>query len=118
MQDTSSELHAITKCRPKWVDGSGLVVVLSLSSVPEATGSHVHDKNMHTLLVCSRPIFFLPIIPFSFSLFCIFSDNSSFFQLPSLASASIVPVFYIDAAFLHVKKFHVEIVSIGQKRTV
>ena len=26
---------------------SGLVVVLSLSSVPEATGSHVHEKNIH-----------------------------------------------------------------------
>ena len=31
----------------EWAGGSGLVVVLSLSSVPEATGSHVHEKNIH-----------------------------------------------------------------------
>ena len=70
------------------------MVVLSLSSVPEATCSHVHDKNMHTLLASSGPIFILPNILFSFSLFCIFTDSSSFFQLHSLASASIVSVFY------------------------
>ena len=73
------------------------MVVLSLSSVPEATGSHIHDKNMHTL---STGVF-RPNI-FSFSLFCIYSDSSSFFHLHSLASASIVSVFYIDAVFLHV----------------
>ena len=74
------------------------MVVLSLSSVPEATGSRVHDiKNMHTLLPCSRPIFFLSIILFSFSLFCIFSDSfSSFF-----CCASIVSVLYSDMVFLH-----------------
>ena len=70
-----------------WVGGSGLVVVLSLSSVPEATGSCVHDvKNMHMLLPCSRPIFFLPIILYPFS------GASVFFLvafLLSLASASI-----------------------------
>ena len=87
--------------RPKWVGGSGSVVVLSLSSVPEATGSHVHNKNMHTLPACSGPIFFLPISLFSVSLFCIYSDSSSLFHLHSLASASIVSVFYIDADFLH-----------------
>ena len=76
------------------------MVVLSLSSVPEATGSHVHDKNMPTLLGCSGQIFFLPISLLSFSVFCIYSDSSSFFQLHSLASASIVSVFYIDVAFL------------------
>ena len=104
MQDTSSELHAITQCRPKLFGGSGLVVVLSLSSVPEATGSHVHDKNMHThtLLACSGPIFFLSIILFSFSLFCIFSDSSPFFQLHSLASASSVSVFYRHLFSAHV----------------
>ena len=75
------------------------MVVLSLSSEPEATGSHIHNKNMHTLLGCSGPIFFFPISLFSFSLFCIYSDCSSFFQLHSLASASIVSVFYIDAFF-------------------
>ena len=63
------------------------MVVLSLSSMPEETSSQVCDKNMHTLLACSGPIFFLP----SFS---IFSDSSSFFQLLSLASVSIVSVFY------------------------
>ena len=66
------------------------MVVLSLSSVLEATGSHVHDKNMHTLLACSGPIFFLPIILFSFSLICIFLIAF----LLSLASASIVSVLY------------------------
>ena len=71
--------------------------------MPEVTGSHVHDKNMHTLLACNTgPIFFLPIILFSFSVFCIFSDTfSSFFQLPALASASIVSVLYSDMVFLH-----------------
>ena len=70
------------------------MVVLSLSSVPEETSSRVYDKNMHTLLACSGPIFFLLIILY-------FSDSSSsFFQLLSLASASIVSVFYIlDAGF-------------------
>ena len=82
---------------PKWVGGSGSVVVLSLSSVPEATGSHVHDKNMHTV----QAQYFFPISLFSFSLFCIYSDSSFFFQLHSLASASIVSIFYIDAVFLH-----------------
>ena len=62
------------------------MVVLSLSSVPEATCSHVHDKNMHMLLACSRTIFFLPIILFSFSLICIFLIAF----LLSLASASVV----------------------------
>ena len=48
------------------------MVVLSLSLVPEATGKHVHDKNMahaHVLLVYTGQIFFLPIVLFSFSLF-------------------------------------------------
>ena len=77
------------------------MVVLSLSSVPEATGPRVHDiKNMHMLLPCSRPIFFLSIILFSFSLFCIFSDSF----LISFASASIVSVLYnySDMVFLHI----------------
>ena len=78
------------------------MVVLSLSSVPEATGSHIHDKNMHTLLGCSGPIFFFPISLFSFSLFCIYSDSSSFFQLHSLTSASIVSVFYRRGFSAHV----------------
>ena len=68
------------------------MVGLSLSSVPEATGSRVHDiKNMHMLLPCSRPIFFLPIILYPFS------GASVFFLvafLLSLASASIVSVLY------------------------
>ena len=77
--------------------------MLSLSSVLEATGSHVHDKNMHSRLASLGPIFFLLIILFSFSLFCIFSDSSSsFFQLPSLASASIVSVFYRRSFSAHV----------------
>ena len=78
------------------------MVVLSLSSVPEATGSHIHDKNMHTLLGCSGPIFFFLISLFSFSLFCIYSDSSSFFQLHSLTSASIVSVFYRRGFSAHV----------------
>ena len=78
------------------------MVVLSLSSVPEATGSHIHDKNMHTLLGCSGPIFIFPISLFSFSLFCIYSDSSSFFQLHSLTSASIVSVFYRRGFSAHV----------------
>ena len=77
------------------------MVVLCLSSVPEATGSHVHDNNMHTLLGCLGPIFFLPISLFSFSFFCIYYDSSSLFHLHYLASASIVSVFYIDVDFLH-----------------
>ena len=37
------------------------MVVLSLASVPEATGSHVHDKNMHTLSTgVFRPNIFFP----------------------------------------------------------
>ena len=78
------------------------MVVLSLSSVPEATGSHIHDKNMHTLLGCSGPIFFFPISLFSFSLFCIYSDSSSLFQFHSLTSASIVSVFYRRVFSAHV----------------
>ena len=81
---------------------SGSVVVLSLSSLPEATGSHVHDKNMHTLLGFSGPIFFFPI-----SLFFL-SNSSAFilivllsFSFILLTSASIVSVFYIDAVFLY-----------------
>ena len=71
------------------------MVVLSLSFVPEETGSHVYDKNMHTLVACSGPIYSF------FQSFSIFSDSSSsFFQLLSLGSASIVSVFYIlDAGF-------------------
>ena len=40
--------------------------------------------------------------------------------LLSFASASIVSVLYSDMVFLHmyVCKFHVDFVSIGQKRTV
>ena len=79
--------------------GSGLVVVFSLSSVPEATGSHVLLVYARSLLGCSGPLFFLPISLFYFSLFCIYSDSSSFFQLHSLASASIVSVFYIRHGF-------------------
>ena len=78
------------------------MVVLSLSSVPEATGSHIHDKNMHPLLGCSGQIFFFPISLFSFSLFCIYSDSSSFFQLHFLTSASIVSVFYRRSFSAHV----------------
>ena len=63
------------------------MVVLSLSSVPEATGSRVHDiKNMHMLLPCSRPIFFLPIILLVSSVFFMIAFLLSF------ASASIVSV--------------------------
>ena len=56
----------------------------------------VHARS---LLGCSGPLFFLPISLFYFSLFCIYSDSSSFFQLHSLASASIVSVFYIRHGF-------------------
>ena len=72
------------------------MVVLSLSLVPEETGSHIYDKNMHITRwwhVQAQYSFFQS--------FSIFSDSSSsFFQLLSLASASIVSVFYIlDAGF-------------------
>ena len=83
------------------------MVVLSLSSVPEETCSQVYDKNMHTLLACSGPIFFLLIILYFFS-----DSSSSFFQFLSLASASIVYVFYILEAYFSAHDF----VSIGQKR--
>ena len=71
------------------------MVVLALSSVPEATGLHLHENNMYTLLACSRPIFFLSIILFSFSLFCIFLTAF----LLSLAGASIVSVYIIVTWF-------------------
>ena len=83
---------------------NGLVVLLYPSSVPEETGSHVYDKNMqtHSLLSWPGPIFFLPIILFSYSIFTIFSDSySSFFQLLYLASANIVSALYIYKLYRH-----------------
>ena len=50
---------------PTWVGGSGLVVVLSLSSVPEATGSRVHD-NEHAH---AAAVFTPNILSFDHSLF-------------------------------------------------
>ena len=78
------------------------MVVLSLSSLHEATGLHIHDKAMYMQncwRVQAQYSFFRSFYFLSLSLLdCIFSDSySSFFQLPSLiASASIVSVFYIN----------------------
>ena len=86
------------------------MVVLSLSSVPEATGSRVHDmKNMHMLLPCSRPIFCFR----SFSFLLV----SSVFFLIAFLLLLLVPVlflFYIIIAtwFFCTCKFHVDFVSI------
>ena len=94
------------------------MVVLSLSLVPEATGSRVHDiKNMH-ICCCHVHAQYSFFRSFSFLLV-----SSVFFMIAfllSLASASIVSVLYIVTWFfcMYVCKFHVDFVSIGQKRTV
>ena len=65
--------------------------------MPEQTGSHVYD-----LRTCTHCWHVQDQYSF-FQSFSIFSDSSSFFQLLSLASASIVSVFYVLDTRVEVK---------------